>query len=247
MFENKFAFAIAIYLRVQKFLPYPRSRKFVRLRLACNLFGLQFSYPNKSVQLTTLKPRLSSGAFSPTSKIFVNAMFFEASIILKFRSFSLSKISGFKMNLHLVSLFLLGCCCLQATAMPKMMSSVQGSNSSVDRYAVITQFMASGTRNVRWETMPNNRMDESGKAVKDTLHGSKGSFGCLDIQGREQAHGKEYTRPNGKFKYSCNDGLEEVIGRWNLPWIHTIHCRNLNPHLRNFSLSRFRPRKQTMD
>ena len=128
------------------------------------------------------------------------------------------------MNLQYSLLLCFIFCCYNALAAPMMKSSVQGANSTSDRYAVITQFIASGERNVRWETMPNNQVDESGKAVKSKMHGSAGSFGCLDIQGREQSHGNEYTRPNGKFKYKCNDGIEEVVAcitsaRANKQWI----------------------------
>jgi hypothetical protein len=127
------------------------------------------------------------------------------------------------MNLKLISIICFTFF-VQNFGAPITSSSSTGIESTGEKYAVLTQFMASGQRNVRWETMPNNQVDENGKAVKSKMHGSAGNFGCLDIQGREQSHGNEYTRPNGKFKYKCNDGIEEVIAcissaRANKQWI----------------------------
>jgi len=33
----------------------------------------------------------------------------------------------------------------------------------------------------------------------------------MDAQGKEQSNGAEYERPNGRFKYKCANGVEEVV------------------------------------
>jgi len=35
--------------------------------------------------------------------------------------------------------------------------------------------------------------------------------GCVDIQGRTHPESEEYERPNGRFKYRCVNGQEEVV------------------------------------
>jgi len=59
-------------------------------------------------------------------------------------------------------------------------------------------------------------VDAKGNPMPSKSAGSKSAdgstvFGCLDAQGKEQSHGTEYERPNGKFKYRCNNGVEEVV------------------------------------
>lgn len=46
----------------------------------------------------------------------------------------------------------------------------------------------------------------------DTKSATGMVFKCLDVAGKERGNGEEYERPNGKFKYRCNNGNEEVIG-----------------------------------
>ncbi|KAE9550153.1 hypothetical protein FO519_006640 [Halicephalobus sp. NKZ332] len=98
-------------------------------------------------------------------------------------------------------------------ALPKVMQMMLGNDGNITnrRYAILNSYTATGVRNVRWETMPNNMMDQNGKPVPQRMHGSSGEFGCLDVQGKQQSNGAEYTRPSGKFKYRCNDGVEEVV------------------------------------
>jgi hypothetical protein len=38
------------------------------------------------------------------------------------------------------------------------------------------------------------------------------SFGCIDMEGKNQPDGAEYERRNGHFKYRCSNGQEEVAG-----------------------------------
>ncbi|TKR83260.1 hypothetical protein L596_016882 [Steinernema carpocapsae] len=83
------------------------------------------------------------------------------------------------------------------------------------RYAILQSFSGSGIHNVRYETMPNNFVDKEGKEVANTANSHKGADGkdvydCIDVMGVVKAHGTEYERPNGRFKYRCNNGIEEV-------------------------------------
>lgn len=48
--------------------------------------------------------------------------------------------------------------------------------------------------------------------MPQTSIGTKGQYGCLDMQGKQRENGAEYTRPSGKFNYKCNNGVEEVLG-----------------------------------
>uniref|UniRef100_A0A7E4ZTJ9 DUF3421 domain-containing protein n=1 Tax=Panagrellus redivivus TaxID=6233 RepID=A0A7E4ZTJ9_PANRE len=114
-------------------------------------------------------------------------------------------------KLHLALLFV---AISTVCAVPKSMTVQDGSgtvDSVKNKYAVLTEYLAHGSNNVRWETMPNNFVGSDGKPVGQKMSGKEGAYGCLDIQGRQQANGDEYTRPNGKFKYRCNNGIEEVV------------------------------------
>ncbi|KAH7721180.1 hypothetical protein AAVH_11269 [Aphelenchoides avenae] len=47
----------------------------------------------------------------------------------------------------------------------------------------------------------------------------------MDVQGICRSHGAEYDRPNGKFKYRCNSGIEDTVAclgskRANNKWIN---------------------------
>uniref|UniRef100_A0AC34RP26 Uncharacterized protein n=2 Tax=Panagrolaimus sp. JU765 TaxID=591449 RepID=A0AC34RP26_9BILA len=113
--------------------------------------------------------------------------------------------------------FVLGCFLINnagVLAMPKTMKMVMGdTGTSGSRYAVLSAYFATGSKNVRWETVPMNVMDQNGKAVPQTSSGKNGNYGCLDIAGKQQENGAEYLRPSGKFKYKCNNGIEEVVGK----------------------------------
>ncbi|KAK0407562.1 hypothetical protein QR680_019267 [Steinernema hermaphroditum] len=63
--------------------------------------------------------------------------------------------------------------------------------------------------------MPNNFVDKLGNEVPNKANSHKGPDGkdvydCIDVMGAVKAHGTEYERPNGRFKYRCNNGIEEV-------------------------------------
>lgn len=51
-----------------------------------------------------------------------------------------------------------------APALPKVTQMVLSDNGTFSntRYAVLTAYSATGTRNVRWETMPVNIIDKDG-------------------------------------------------------------------------------------
>jgi len=83
------------------------------------------------------------------------------------------------------------------------------------RYAILQSFSGSGSRNVRYETMPNNFVDKQGNEVPNKMNSHKSPDGkevydCIDGMGAVKAHGSDYERPNGRFKYHCNNGIEEV-------------------------------------
>lgn len=42
---------------------------------------------------------------------------------------------------------------------------------------------------------------------------SKTIYDCVDIMGTIRKHGEQYERPNGRFKYRCNNGMEEIEGK----------------------------------
>lgn len=37
-------------------------------------------------------------------------------------------------------------------------------------------------------------------------------YDCTDIMGKVRQNGEEYERPNGRFKYKCNNGIEIITG-----------------------------------
>ena len=49
-------------------------------------------------------------------------------------------------------------------ALPKVMQMMLGNDGNITnrRYAILNTYTATGTKNVRWETMPTNLMDENG-------------------------------------------------------------------------------------
>ncbi|CAG9530159.1 unnamed protein product [Cercopithifilaria johnstoni] len=80
---------------------------------------------------------------------------------------------------------------------------------------VLTQWFSTGTRNVKYETIANNLMDSNGNIVPQKIHGRKDAnnrmiYDCTDIMGRIRQNGEEYERPNGRFKYKCDNGIEIV-------------------------------------
>jgi len=77
--------------------------------------------------------------------------------------------------------------------------------SSGQRYAVISEFTLSGQHNVRWETAPMRNVLVGGSGPNATAKG------CTDMSGKDQAEGVDYERPNGRFKYRCVNGQEEVV------------------------------------
>lgn len=57
-------------------------------------------------------------------------------------------------------------------ALPKVMQMMLGNNGSItnQRFAVLTSYTATGTRNVRWETYPNNLVDDNGRFFNNLEH-----------------------------------------------------------------------------
>jgi translation initiation factor IF-1 len=78
------------------------------------------------------------------------------------------------------------------------------------RYAILMAYALKGSRNVRYETVPMRLVDQNGKPVGHRGGDGSTSFSCTDVQGKERKHGEEYERPNGKFKYKCDNGNEIV-------------------------------------
>ncbi|MFH4981240.1 hypothetical protein AB6A40_007949 [Gnathostoma spinigerum] len=82
--------------------------------------------------------------------------------------------------------------------------------------AIVTEWIGTGVRSVRKETVPNNLYNDKGEVTQDKTHpeklpDGKTAYGCIDIVGKLRKHGEEYTRPNKNFKYACKNGTEEVI------------------------------------
>lgn len=80
---------------------------------------------------------------------------------------------------------------------------------------VMTSWFGSGTRNVKHETVANNILDENGHPIAQKLNERKDASGrtvydCTDIMGKLRRNGEEYERPNGKFKYKCENGIEVI-------------------------------------
>jgi hypothetical protein len=82
------------------------------------------------------------------------------------------------------------------------------------RTAVLRQFLTTGLRNVRYETMANpvgNTNGQSGSTAGMKTANGTAVFGCLDTNKRKNADGNDYERPNGHFVYRCKDDVEEVV------------------------------------
>uniref|UniRef100_A0A915E6Y4 EGF-like domain-containing protein n=1 Tax=Ditylenchus dipsaci TaxID=166011 RepID=A0A915E6Y4_9BILA len=101
-------------------------------------------------------------------------------------------------------------------ALPMPAAPADSSMGARESYAVLKSFMLTGVKNVRWETTPMMYADAKGNPMPNKSGASKNAdgstvFGCADASGKMQPHGSEYERPSGKFKYSCNNGVEEVV------------------------------------
>uniref|UniRef100_A0A1I8A6P3 DUF3421 domain-containing protein n=1 Tax=Steinernema glaseri TaxID=37863 RepID=A0A1I8A6P3_9BILA len=88
-------------------------------------------------------------------------------------------------------------------------------NASKQKFSVLQSVYGTGVHHVRYETVPNNFVDKLGNEVPNRANSHKGGDGkevydCIDVMGAVKAHGTEYERPNGRFKYRCNNGIEEV-------------------------------------
>jgi hypothetical protein len=79
------------------------------------------------------------------------------------------------------------------------------------RYAIMSEFGMSGSHNVRWNTVPMRNVDAQGNPVDMSKMKGMTPGGCIDIQGRTHPESEEYDRPNGRFKYRCVNGQEEVV------------------------------------
>jgi len=84
------------------------------------------------------------------------------------------------------------------------LSKDSGDSGAKQQYAVIKSYSLTGVKNVRWETSPMNYVDANGKPMPS-------KSGCDYGTVKAHANGEEYERPNGKFKYRCTDGIEEVV------------------------------------
>lgn len=38
-------------------------------------------------------------------------------------------------------------------------------------------------------------------------------YDCSDLMGRTRKNGDEYERPNARFKYRCDNGIERIVGK----------------------------------
>ncbi|VDD92687.1 unnamed protein product [Enterobius vermicularis] len=72
-----------------------------------------------------------------------------------------------------------------------------------------------GTKNRRYETVPQNTYDSNGSPIPNQLYKrieSDGSvvYDCQDISGVIRKNKEEYRRPNNHFIYVCDNGVETV-------------------------------------
>ncbi|VDN50598.1 unnamed protein product [Dracunculus medinensis] len=78
------------------------------------------------------------------------------------------------------------------------------------RSMILTNWFGNGVRNVRYMTVANNFIDTKGNYVANKSNPrqerSKTIYDCVDIMGTIRKHGEQYERPNGRFKYRCNNG-----------------------------------------
>lgn len=87
--------------------------------------------------------------------------------------------------------------------------------AKTQRSIIITHWLGKGTRNVKHETIANNILDSDGNIIPQTSNGRKDVndrmiYDCTDIMGKIRQNGEEYERPNGRFKYKCNNGIEII-------------------------------------
>jgi hypothetical protein len=78
-------------------------------------------------------------------------------------------------------------------------------NAVYGRSAVLMEYGLHSKHNVKWTTMTNNLVDSNGKPV------AASGGDCTDMLGKSRKDGEEYERPNHKFVYKCEKGLEKVV------------------------------------
>ncbi|KAM3727564.1 Uncharacterized protein ACO02O_04218 [Dirofilaria immitis] len=77
---------------------------------------------------------------------------------------------------------------------------------NAQRSIILSHCFGTGTRNVKYETIANNIIDNDGNIIPQTSN----KDGCIDIMGKIRQNGEEYERQNGKFKYKCINGIETI-------------------------------------
>uniref|UniRef100_A0A915CIQ3 Abnormal cell migration protein 18-like fibronectin type I domain-containing protein n=2 Tax=Parascaris TaxID=6254 RepID=A0A915CIQ3_PARUN len=87
---------------------------------------------------------------------------------------------------------------------------------NAQRSMVLTSWTGSGSHNVRYATVSTNFRDANGdvvpnKSLPRRLPDGSTVYDCTDLMGRTRKSGDEYERPNARFKYRCDNGIERIV------------------------------------
>uniref|UniRef100_A0A915PGU6 Abnormal cell migration protein 18-like fibronectin type I domain-containing protein n=1 Tax=Setaria digitata TaxID=48799 RepID=A0A915PGU6_9BILA len=87
--------------------------------------------------------------------------------------------------------------------------------TEAQRSIVLKSWFGTGAKNVKYETVANNAFTKDGNIVPQTANArvdlnGRTIYDCTDIMGRIRRNGEEYERPNHKFKYKCDNGIERI-------------------------------------